>query len=283
MRHARPRAPAYARSPARSRRWRSAGTTGRGFSSTRRRTLRQQLETLTVARRRRPRGADRGRPADRRRDRPHGGAAAVARVGDAGARLRRRGRRARAADGYPVLEMLERYCGADGRRSSRAGAAAGGVEPDRRVLRGGRRCAALRDGAGRGPARRAASSCATARVPASPPTFPVWPNWTTPCSADSPRATSCSSTGRSGGRRDPRLGIADRSARDMGHLPQSGPGGMLEALSGLRATAQGAHPHQQHQPDPGRGLARARGRSSGRASKSPTMASRSSCDRSARS
>jgi pyrroloquinoline quinone biosynthesis protein B len=28
-----------------------------------------------------------------------------------------------------------------------------------------------------------------------------------------------------------RLGIADKRARDMGHLPQSGPGGMLEVLS----------------------------------------------------
>ena len=30
-----------------------------------------------------------------------------------------------------------------------------------------------------------------------------------------------------------RLGISDRSARDMGHLPLSGPGGTLEALAGL--------------------------------------------------
>ena len=29
------------------------------------------------------------------------------------------------------------------------------------------------------------------------------------------------------------LGIAKKYARDMGHLPQSGPGGMLEVLSGL--------------------------------------------------
>jgi pyrroloquinoline quinone biosynthesis protein B len=31
-----------------------------------------------------------------------------------------------------------------------------------------------------------------------------------------------------------RLGISERSARDMGHLPLSGPGGTLEALAGLR-------------------------------------------------
>jgi pyrroloquinoline quinone biosynthesis protein B len=32
----------------------------------------------------------------------------------------------------------------------------------------------------------------------------------------------------------PRLGISSRSARDMGHVPLSGPGGTLEALAGLR-------------------------------------------------
>ena len=32
-----------------------------------------------------------------------------------------------------------------------------------------------------------------------------------------------------------RLGISTKRARDMGHLPQSGPGGMLEALKPLRA------------------------------------------------
>jgi pyrroloquinoline quinone biosynthesis protein B len=32
-----------------------------------------------------------------------------------------------------------------------------------------------------------------------------------------------------------RLGISTKRARDMGHLPQSGPGGMLEALEPLRA------------------------------------------------
>ena len=63
----------------------------------------------------------------------------------------------------------------------------------------------------------------------------------------------------------------------MGHVPLSGPGGTLEVLAGW-SDPRGARPHQQHESDPARGLARARGRSSGRASKSPTMASRSSCD-----
>jgi pyrroloquinoline quinone biosynthesis protein B len=31
----------------------------------------------------------------------------------------------------------------------------------------------------------------------------------------------------------PRLGVSDRSARDMGHVPLSGPGGTLEVLAGL--------------------------------------------------
>ena len=56
-----------------------------------------------------------------------------------------------------------------------------------------------------------------------------------------------------------RLGLGE-ARRDMGHLPQSGPGGMIEVLERLRRTAQDAHPHQQHQPDPRRGLARARAR-----------------------
>jgi pyrroloquinoline quinone biosynthesis protein B len=32
-----------------------------------------------------------------------------------------------------------------------------------------------------------------------------------------------------------RLGVSKKLARDMGHLPQSGPGGMLEALKPLAA------------------------------------------------
>ena len=56
-----------------------------------------------------------------------------------------------------------------------------------------------------------------------------------------------------------RLGISTRSALDMGHLPLSGPGGTLEVLARLERPAHGARPHQQHQSDPARGLARARG------------------------
>ena len=71
--------------------------------------------------------------------------------------------------------------------------------------------------------------------------------------------------------RDDELAAArhlDRSARDMGHVPLSGPGGTLEALAGAGAAAQGARPHQQHEPDPARGLARARrGRPGGRRSR----------------
>ena len=56
-------------------------------------------DACVPARGRRPRAADRRRPPDRCRDRPHGRASAAARVRDAGARLRRCGRRARAAPG----------------------------------------------------------------------------------------------------------------------------------------------------------------------------------------
>jgi pyrroloquinoline quinone biosynthesis protein B len=33
-----------------------------------------------------------------------------------------------------------------------------------------------------------------------------------------------------------RLGISQKRARDIGHLPQWGPGGMIEVLAGLRAS-----------------------------------------------
>src|SRR5262249_9626800 len=36
----------------------------------------------------------------------------------------------------------------------------------------------------------------------------------------------------------PRLGLSGKSARDIGHLPQSGPGGMIEWLSRLPASTQ---------------------------------------------
>jgi pyrroloquinoline quinone biosynthesis protein B len=33
----------------------------------------------------------------------------------------------------------------------------------------------------------------------------------------------------------PRLGLSKKTARDIGHLPQSGPGGMIEVLRPLKA------------------------------------------------
>ena len=45
-----------------------------------------------------------------------------------------------------------------------------------------------------------------------------------------------------------RLGLSKKTGADMGHLPQSGPGGMIEVLDSTtrRRRAQGADPHQQH-------------------------------------
>ena len=54
-----------------------------------------------------------------------------------------------------------------------------------------------------------------------------------------------------------RLGLSRKRARDIGHLAQSGPGGMLEWLgAAARGDAQDPDPHQQHQSHPRRGLAR---------------------------
>ena len=56
-----------------------------------------------------------------------------------------------------------------------------------------------------------------------------------------------------------RLGLSTKAALDMGHLPQSGPGGMIEQLDPLaRRRAQDPHPHQQHQPHAGGRLRRTR-------------------------
>jgi pyrroloquinoline quinone biosynthesis protein B len=46
-----------------------------------------------------------------------------------------------------------------------------------------------------------------------------------------------------------RRGVGTRTGREMGHLAQNGPGGMLEVLEQLPKPAQGAYPHQQHQSD----------------------------------
>ncbi len=54
-----------------------------------------------------------------------------------------------------------------------------------------------------------------------------------------------------GRRNDPRSACRAKHSRDIDHLPQSGPGGMPKlARSPSGADPQGAHPHQQHQPDP---------------------------------
>ena len=82
-------------------------------------------------------------------------------------------------------------------------------------------------------------------------------------------------------RRDDRAwGSSKKRARDMGHLPQSGAGGMLEWLARLPAAhAQDPDPREQHQPDPRRGLRRARELDARRRSRWPTTAWRSSCER----
>ena len=54
------------------------------------------------------------------------------------------------------------------------------------------------------------------------------------------------------------MGLSKKTARDIGHLAQSGPGGMIEWLNKLPPARAAAHPHQQHQPDPRRRLGRAR-------------------------
>ena len=54
------------------------------------------------------------------------------------------------------------------------------------------------------------------------------------------------------------LGIGDRTAREMDHLPVSGPDGSLDASGRAAQPRKGLHPHQQHQPDAARGFAGAR-------------------------
>ena len=50
-----------------------------------------------------------------------------------------------------------------------------------------------------------------------------------------------------------RLGIGERTAREMDHLPVSGPDGSLARLAALPEPAAGLHAHQQHQPHADRG------------------------------
>ena len=224
---------ACGRGRARSRRWRSAATKARGFSSTPRRTLRQQLETLT------PRHVDgvRAPPiagvllTDAEIDHTAGllllreSATPVRVFGDAGVEHALR-------DGIRVL----RDAGALLRRrmaDARTGGRARRVEPHGRAVRGGRRRAALSRRVGRGargervrlPRRRSGGVVTyvpglarlddgvLARFAASDLVLVDGTFW-----RDDELA---------------RLGISDRTARDMGHVPLSGPGGTLEALAGL--------------------------------------------------
>jgi pyrroloquinoline quinone biosynthesis protein B len=137
-------------------------------------------------------------------------------------------------DGYPVLAMLERYCGAEwqtlepGRPQPLDGSslvvepfAAGGDAP--RYLAGSdleleASGFVFRDRATGGavtyvPGLASVDDSVTARFAASDLVLVDGTFW-----------------------RDdelPRLGISDRSARDMGHVPLSGPGGSLVVLAGL--------------------------------------------------
>ena len=74
------------------------------------------------------------------------------------------------------------------------------------------------------------------------------------------------------------LGIGERTARQMDHLPVSGADGSLERLAGLSEPAPGLHPHQQHQPDAGGRLARSADWSSDTASPSAPTACGSPSD-----
>ena len=138
-------------------------------------------------------------------------------------------------DGYPVLEMLERYCGAEwqtlapGRPRPLEGSSltvecfeVGGDAP--RYLNGSdidleASGFVFRDGAGGGvdtyvPGLARLDDDVLARFAASDLVLVDGTFW-----RDDELA---------------RLGISARSAREMGHVPLSGPGGTLEALAGLQ-------------------------------------------------
>ena len=74
-----------------------------------------------------------------------------------------------------------------------------------------------------------------------------------------------------------RTGTGQKTGRRMGHMPIDGEGG---TLAGARRPYRAAHlhPHQQHQSDPDRRLARARARSRPPAGRSPRTAWRSCCE-----
>ena len=173
--------------------------------------LRQQLETLDArARRRRPRVADRRRAADRRGDRPHGGAAAAARVGDAGARLRRRGRRAR-ADGRVsrAARCWSATAAPNGRRSNRGARSRSTARASRSSRSRRRRRAALSRGRrARGERVRLPRPRDRRRRHLRPRARQTGRRRARPAS---PPATSCSWTGRSGATTSSR-GWASRTA-----------------------------------------------------------------------
>jgi pyrroloquinoline quinone biosynthesis protein B len=134
-------------------------------------------------------------------------------------------------DGYPVLAILERYCGAEW-RTLEAGAAqqlpgsslavepfgAGGDAPRYSDVEAEASGFVFRDLAGGGvvsyvPGLARLDDGVLARFAASDLVLVDGTCW-----RDDELA---------------RLGISDRSARAMGHVPLSGPGGTLEALAGL--------------------------------------------------
>ena len=135
-------------------------------------------------------------------------------------------------DGYPVLPMLERFCGAEWQHA-RAGAdaAARRLEPRGRAVRGGRRRAAV---SRRRSSRRAGfvfRDRATGGVVTYVPGLARLDDGVVARFAASDLVLVDGTFWRDD--ELARLGISDRTARDMGHVPLSGPGGTLEVLAGL--------------------------------------------------
>ena len=75
------------------------------------------------------------------------------------------------------------------------------------------------------------------------------------------------------------LGLGDKRAEDMAHLPIGGEGGSLARLAQIKAPQRYLHPHQQHQPHPARGFGGTRGGRGSRAGAWPTTAWSLSCER----
>ena len=133
-------------------------------------------------------------------------------------------------DGYPVLPMLERYCGAEWQtlepeRPQPLDGSSLVVEP---FATGGDAPRYLDDTS----SRRAASRSATpgARSPTSPGSRRLDDGVVARLAASDVVLVD----GTFWHDDDlARLGISDRTARDMGHTPLAGPGGTLEVLAGL--------------------------------------------------